>query len=182
MPTSTATRDLAREVGVPLLDLNDVEQLDLTIDGADEIDHAGRMIKGGGACLLWEKMVARASRRMVAVVDDGKLFDILGRFPLPVEVIRFGWRATERELRKLLGGFGYEDPRIVLRGGESDPVVTDSGHYLLDCHLGRIGEPDRLAPLFNEIPGVVEHGLFVGIADEMVIGHADGSGEVVRLR
>lgn len=181
VPTSTATRDLAREVGVPLLDLNDVEQLDLTIDGADEIDHAGRMIKGGGACLLWEKMVARASRRMVAVVDDGKLFDTLGRFPLPVEVIRFGWRSTGRELRKLLEAFGYENVPIVLRGGEADPVVTDSGHYILDCHLQHIGEPDRLAPLFNEIPGVVEHGLFVGIAHEMVIGHADGSGEVIRL-
>lgn len=180
VPTSTATRDLAREVGVPLLDLNDVEQLDLTIDGADEIDHAGRMIKGGGACLLWEKMVARASRRMVAVVDDGKVFDTLGRFPLPIEVIQFGWRSTERELRKLLGRFGYENPRIDRRGGDT-PVITDSGHFILDCHLERITEPDALAPLFNEIPGVVEHGLFVGIAHEMVIGHADGSGEVIRL-
>jgi ribose 5-phosphate isomerase A len=181
VPTSTATRDLAIAVGVPLLDLNDVEQLDLTIDGADEIDHAGRMIKGGGACLLWEKMVARASRRMVAVVDDGKVVETLGKFPLPIEVIRFGWRSTERELRKLLAEFGHRDAPIVLRGGEADPVVTDSGHYILDCQLGRITDPDGLAPRFNEIPGVVEHGLFVGIAHEMVVGHADGSGEVIRL-
>ncbi len=181
VPTSTATRDLAREVGVPLLDLNDVEELDLTIDGADEIDHSGRMIKGGGACLLWEKMVARASRRMVAVVDDGKLVETLGRFPLPIEVIRFGWRSTGRELQKLFDRFGHHDVPMTLRGGEADPLVTDSGHYILDWQLDRITDPDRLAPLFNEIPGVVEHGLFVGIAHEMVIGHADGGGDVIRL-
>ncbi len=181
VPTSTATRDLAIAVGVPLLDLNDSGELDLTIDGADEIDHRGRMIKGGGACLLWEKMVARASKRMVAVVDDGKVVETLGAFPLPIEVIRFGWRSTERELRTLFAEFGYSDPKVVLRGGEAEPIHTDSGHYILDCHLERITDPDRLAPRFNEIPGVVEHGLFVGIAHEMVVGHADGSGEVIRL-
>ena len=181
VPTSTATRDLALKVGVPLLDLNDVTELDLTIDGADEIDRSGRMIKGGGACLLWEKMVARASRRMIAVVDDLKVVETLGAFPLPIEVVRFGWRSTERELRKLFSEFGHRDVRIILRGGEADPVLTDSGHYLLDCHLERITDPDGLAPRFNEIPGVVEHGLFVGIANEMVVGHPDGSGEVFRL-
>ena len=181
VPTSTATRDIALEVGVPLLDLNDVERLDITIDGADEIDRAGRMIKGGGACLLWEKMVARASARMAAVVDDGKVVDTLGRFPLPIEIIRFGWRSTRRELARLLAEFGHADARIELRGGEASPIQTDSAHYILDCHLGRIDDPDGLAPRFNEIPGVVEHGLFVGIAHEMVVGHADGSGEVIRL-
>ena len=181
VPTSNATRDIALEVGVPLLDLNDVEYLDLTIDGADEIDRAGRMIKGGGACLLWEKMVARPSRRMVAVVDDSKVVDRLGAFPLPIEVIRFGWRSTQRELAKLLAEFGHADARIALRGGEAAPIQTDSAHYILDCHLGRIDDPDHLAPRFNEIPGVVEHGLFVGIAHEIVIGHADGSAEVIKL-
>ena len=181
VPTSTGTRDLAIEVGVPVLDLNDVSVLDLTIDGADAIDRSGRMIKGGGACLLWEKMVARVSRRMIAVVDDAKVVDTLGAFPLPVEVVRFGWRSTERELRKLLRAFGLGDQPISLRGGEANPVVTDSGHYLLDCELGRIDDPDALAPRFNEIPGVVEHGLFVGIANEMVVGHADGSAVVTRL-
>ena len=112
------------------------------------------------------------------MVDDGKVVETLGRFPLPIEVIRFGWTSTRRELRKLLAGFGHGEAPIDLRGGEASPVVTDSGHYILDCRLGRIGEPDRLAPLFNEIPGVVEHALFVGIAHEMVVGHADGSGEV----
>lgn len=181
VPTSTGTRDLALQLGVPLLDLNDVVELDLTIDGADEIDRTGRMIKGGGACLLWEKMVARVSRRMVAVVDDAKVVDHLGAFPLPVEVVQYGWRSTERELRKLLAEYGLGDRPIALRGGEASPLITDSGHYILDCHLGRIDDPDSLAPRFNEIPGVVEHGLFVGIADEMVVGHADGSADVIRL-
>ena len=181
VPTSTATSDIAREVGVPLLDLNDVERLDLTIDGADEIDRAGRMIKGGGACLLWEKMVARASGRMAAVVDDAKVVDTLGKFPLPIEVIRFGWKSTRRELRALLSDHGHGEAAIELRGSEASPIVTDSGHYILDCHLGRIIDPDRLAPRFNEIPGVVDHGLFVGIAHEIVVGHADGSADVIRL-
>ena len=181
VPTSAATRAIALEVGVPLLDLNDVDRLDIAIDGADEIDRAGRMIKGGGACLLWEKMVSRASNRMAAVVDDGKVVDTLGRFPLPIEVIRYGWKSTRRELARLLAGFGLGDAPIELRGGEASPVVTDSGHYILDCHLGRIDDPDRIAPCFNEIPGVVENGLFVGIAREMVVGHADGSSEVIVL-
>jgi ribose 5-phosphate isomerase A len=181
VPTSTATRDLAIQVGVPLLELNDVESLDFTIDGADEIDRQGRMIKGGGACLLWEKMVARISRRMIAVVDDGKVVEHIGRFPLPIEVIPYGWRSTERELRKLFAHFGHEGMPIRLRGGLEKPVITDSGNYILDCELIRINDPDRLAPCFNEIPGVVEHGLFVGIANEIVIGHADGSGEILRL-
>ena len=181
VPTSTATRDIALAVGVPLLDLNDVDRLDITIDGADEIDRAGRMIKGGGACLLWEKMVARASNRMAAVVDDLKVVDTLGRFPLPIEVIRFGWKSTARELRRLFDEFGLGDAPIRLRGGEASPIITDSGHYILDCHLEHITDPDRLAPRFNEIPGVVEHGLFVGIAHEIVIGHADGRSEVIVL-
>lgn len=179
VPTSSATRDVALEAGIPLLDLNDVTELALTIDGPDEVDRAGRMIKGGGACLLWEKMVARASRRMICIADDSKLVETLGRFPLPVEVIRFGWRNTAHQLRKLFAEFGYDAVPIRLRGGEADPVLTDSAHYILDCSLKRIGDPDRLAPRFNEIPGVVEHGLFVGIADEIVLGHPDGSADIV---
>jgi ribose 5-phosphate isomerase A len=179
VPTSRATREVALEVGVPLLDLNDVAELELTIDGPDEVDEAGRMIKGGGACLLWEKMVARASKRMICIADDTKLVKTLGKFPLPIEVIRFGWKNTAHQLRKLFSAFGYEDVPIQLRGGESNPLQTDSGHYILDCSLREIGDPDRLAPRFNQIPGVVEHGLFVGIANEIVFGHADGSADIV---
>src|SRR6201987_5614801 len=117
VPSSKSTGELAQEVGVPLADLNDVEQLDLTIDGADEIDGKGRMIKGGGANLLWEKIVASASKRMVCIVDESKRVQRLGRFPLPVEVIPFAWRSTERLLRKLFTELGLGNPKIEMRGG-----------------------------------------------------------------
>jgi ribose 5-phosphate isomerase A len=178
--TSLATRDLATELGVPLGDIDEVGLLDVTIDGADEIDHEGAMIKGGGACLLWEKIVARASRTMVCVLDDTKLVDTLGAYPLPIEVVRFGWRTTRRELAELLAEAGYEDVRIDLRMAGGEPLVTDSGNHILDAHLRRITDKDLLAARLNLIPGVVENGLFVGVAAEMVIGHPDGSAEVRR--
>jgi len=181
VPTSTKTRDLAQGLGIPLADLNEVGELDLNIDGPDEIDRAGRMIKGGGACLLWEKIVARSARRNVVVADDPKLVDVLGRFPLPVEVIPFGWRSTERLMRRLFTEFGYSDVKIVLRGGAQDPVRTDSGHYLLDCHMNQITQPDELTVRLNQIPGVVENGLFVDIADELVMGHENGEADIVVL-
>jgi ribose 5-phosphate isomerase A len=179
VPTSTATRDLAIEVGVPLVTLADVDVLDLTIDGADEIDHGGAMIKGGGACLLWERIVADASAKMVAVVDDTKVVDTLGRYPLPVEVVPFSWQSTRRSLVRLLEKLGYPEPELKLRTVDGEPVVTDSGHYLLDAHLRRIDNPLVLDSRLNWIPGVVEHGLFTGIADEMVIGAADGDAKIV---
>jgi ribose 5-phosphate isomerase A len=183
VPTSSATRDLALEVGVPLTTLADVDRLDLTIDGADEIDHDGQMIKGGGACLLWEKIVAAASKKMVAVVDDKKVFERLGRFPLPIEVIPFGWQSTERLLRELFVSAGFDKSvRITTRMKNGERLLTDSGNLILDCHLEAIADPISLAPRFNAIPGVVENGLFVGIASEMIVGHADGSAEVVVVR
>jgi ribose 5-phosphate isomerase A len=178
VPSSKSTGQLAQEVGVPLADLNDAGQLDLTIDGADEIDGKGRMIKGGGANLLWEKIVAYASNRMVCIVDDSKLVERLGRFPLPVEVIPFGWRSTEQHLRKLFGDSGLGSPKIERRGLEN-PLITDSGHYLLDCYLEKIPEPESLGEKLNQIPGVVENGLFVGIATHAVVGHASGEAEVL---
>jgi ribose 5-phosphate isomerase A len=181
VPTSKATRDLASSLGIPLADLNDHLELDVTFDGPDEIDRAGRMIKGGGACLLWEKIVAAATRRYVVIADDRKLVDVLGRFPLPVEVIPFGWRSTERLMRELFASTGHRDVPIQLRGGERTPVVTDSGHYLLDCALERIPEADELATRLNVIPGVVENGLFVDVAEAVVFGHADGKADVVVL-
>jgi ribose 5-phosphate isomerase A len=179
VPSSRSTGDLAKEVGVPLADLNDVNQLDLTIDGADEIDAKGRMIKGGGASLLWEKIVGYASRKMVAIVDESKVVEHLGRFPLAVEVIPFAWRSTERNLRNLFKDAGLSDVQIDLRGGLEKPLITDSGHYLLDCHLREIPDPDNLAAELSQIPGVVEHGLFIGIATDSVVGHTNGSTEVV---
>jgi ribose 5-phosphate isomerase A len=181
VPTSTATRDLALELGVPLGDLNELDVLDITIDGADEIDHDGAMIKGGGACLLWERIVANASRRMVAVVDDKKVVDTLGAFPLPIEVIPFGWKTTRRTLAELFERAGYRDVRIELRVAGEEPVVTDSGHYILDAHLLRITDKELLADALNRIPGVVENGLFLDVAQEVVIGHADGSATITKL-
>jgi len=179
VPSSKSTGQLAQEVGVPLADLNDVEQLDLTIDGADEIDPKGRMIKGGGANLLWEKIVASASRKMVAIVDESKRVQRLGRFPLPVEIIPFSWRSTERQLQNLFKKAGYDDVRIDVCGSREKPLITDSGHYLLDCHLQEIADPEFLADHLNQIPGVVEHGLFLGIATDAAIGKPDGSAETV---
>ena len=179
VPSSKSTGELAKEVGVPLADLNDVERLDLTIDGADEIDPKGRMIKGGGANLLWEKIVASASRKMVAIVDESKRVQRLGRFPLPVEVIPFAWKSTERHLQNLFRKAGYLDVQIDVRGSREKPLITDSGHYLLDCHLKEIGDPEFLAGNLNDIPGVVEHGLFLGIATDAAIGKPDGSAETI---
>lgn len=182
VPSSKSTGQLATEVGVPLADLNDVGQLDLTIDGADEIDSKGRMIKGGGANLLWEKIVACASNKMVCIVDESKLVEFLGRFPLPIEVIPFAWRSTERHLRKLFKESGLGEPKIEMRGGLEKPLITDSGHYLLDCHLEKLLDPESLALKLNQIPGVVEHGLFIGIATDAVAGHANGRTEVLTFQ
>jgi ribose 5-phosphate isomerase A len=179
VPSSKSTGELAQEVGIPLADLNDVEQLDLTIDGADEIDAKGRMIKGGGANLLWEKIVASASRKMVAIVDESKKVQRLGRFPLPIEVVPFAWRSTERHLQNLFKRNGYADVRIDVRGGTEKPLITDSGHYLLDCHLQAIADPESLALNLNQIPGVVEHGLFIGIATNAAVGKADETAETI---
>ena len=179
VPSSKSTGELAQEVGIPLADLNDVEQLDLTIDGADEIDAKGRMIKGGGANLLWEKIVASASRKMVAIVDESKKVQRLGRFPLPIEVVPFAWRSTERHLQNLFKRNGYADVRIDVRGGTEKPLITDSGHYLLDCHLQAIADPEPLALNLNQIPGVVEHGLFIGIATNAAVGKVDGTAETI---
>jgi len=179
VPTSTATRDLARHLGIRLADLNDLGELDLAIDGPDEIDHQGNMIKGGGACLWWEKIVARASRRMVVVADDTKVVARLGAFPLPVEVLPFGWVSSQRLIRELLAGSGYPDDPLERRVRNGELVVTDSGNYLLDAHLGAVHDPGALAIALNQIPGVAENGLFVGIADQVILGHPDDSADVV---
>jgi len=178
VPTSTRTRDLALELGVPLGDLDDLAPLDLTVDGADEIDPDGAMIKGGGGALLSEKIVATASARMVAVVDEGKVVDALGAFPLPVEVVTYAWRTTRRKVAELLAGAGYGDVRLELRGGEDAPFVTDGGHYILDAHLERVRDTALVDTQLNRVPGVVEHGLFVGVVKEVVIGRTDGTATI----
>ena len=179
VPTSESTRTLAMEVGIPVADLNDVGELDLVLDGADEIDPHGQMIKGGGGNLLWEKIVATAGRRFVAVIDETKPVAHLGRFPLPVEVIRFGWAATQRQMRGLFVESGYLEPAMALRGGDASPFVTDSGHYIIDCSLGEITHPEPLAMALDCIPGVVENGLFIGIARSSILGRPDGTVETI---
>lgn len=181
VPTSTATRDLARQLEVPLADLNDLVELDLTIDGPDEMAPDGSMIKGGGACLLWEKVVAKASHRVMIVADDTKLVDHLGAFPLPIEVLGFGWRSSRKLIIELLSDHGYPEPDPVLRVRNDEPVITDSGNYILDVRLGKVTDQADLTVLLNQIPGVVENGFFVGIADGVVVGRPDRSSEILQL-
>lgn len=178
VPTSSGTRDLAQQVGVPLVGLDEAGELDLAVDGADEIDHTGAMIKGGGACLLWERIVANAARSVIVVVDDTKLVDVLGSFPLPIEIVPFGWRTTQASVQRVLNDAGYPQPRITRREANGEPVVTDSGNYILDARLGHVHEPKWLDKVLNWIPGVVENGLFTGVADTCVLARPDGVTDV----
>jgi ribose 5-phosphate isomerase A len=147
-------------------------ELDLTVDGADEVDPKLNLIKGGGGALLREKIVASASKRMVVIADSAKLVPRLGAFPLPIEVVPFGLAATRRHIERAFAKLGLVGP-MRLRG-ESSPFVTDGGHYILDCSLGAIADPEALSELLSPIPGVVEHGLFVGLARAAIIAGAEG--------
>lgn len=173
--TSKSTIAVAHEVGIEIMDLNEMGELDLTIDGPDEIDNEFRMIKGGGACLLWEKIVAHASKRMVTICDESKIVPQLGKFPLPVEVIQFGWKQTQRLITRTLAAHGLVDITITQRHRGENVVVTDSGNFILDCHCGQIKTPEQLEIDLNRIPGVVENGLFTREACAMVIGNFDGT-------
>lgn len=182
VPTSTATRDLALSLNIELIDLNDLTRpLDVTIDGPDEVDRDGDMIKGGGACLLWERLVAEASQKMVCIADDTKLVDFLGDFPLPIEVIPYGWKATRRSIADLLKDLGYADPVIVQRERDGSPVVTDSGNFILDVRLENITDKALLDTSLNWLAGVVENGLFTGVASEIIMASPDGGVQVIDL-
>jgi ribose 5-phosphate isomerase A len=176
--TSRATNDVAREVGIAIIDPNDIGEIDLTIDGPDEIDHDFNMIKGGGACLLWEKIVAHASKRMVTICDESKIVDRLGAFPLPVEVVQFAWKQTERLVSDTLGAHRIKGAKIERRMRDGQPIVTDSGNFILDCRCGSIPAPAKLEIEFNRIPGVVENGLFTRECCGMVVGRFDGTSYV----
>lgn len=182
VPTSNSTRDLALSLNIPLMDLNDLDRkLEVTIDGPDEIDHDGDMIKGGGACLLWERIVAEASEKMVCIADNSKLKDKLGAFPLPIEVIPYAWKATRRSIQALLTDLGYGDVDLVLRERDGETVVTDSGNYIIDAHLIELRDKVLLDTNLNWIAGVVENGLFSGIAHEVIYAHPNGTVEIVDL-
>jgi len=174
VPTSEATRAQAERLGIPLTTLDATPYLDLTVDGADELDDALRLIKGGGGALLREKIVATASRRMVVIADASKRVATLGRFPLPVEVVRFGLAATQRMIAALAAEAGCRGEIRLRRGSDGAPFVTDGGNYLLDCAFGRIDRPEALDAALKCVPGVVENGLFLGIADAAVVAGPDG--------
>ena len=172
VPTSERSRALCEELGVPLTTLEETPELDLTIDGADEIDDAMRLIKGGGGALLREKIVAAASTRMVVIADETKIVETLGAFPLPIEVNPFGLGATRIAVEKLAARLGLSG-EIALRGGQT-PYLTDGGHFILDASFGRIPDAEGLSDGLLNIPGVVQHGLFIGLATAAVIAGPGG--------
>ncbi len=171
--TSERTAEMARALAIPLADLDVLAPLDLVVDGADEADRALTLIKGGGGALLREKIVAASSRCMIVVADASKLVEKLGRYPLPVEVVPFGHATTADRIRRALEGLGYGNTPAVLRARDGTTFVTDSGNFIYDLALGEIENAATLAQALGGVPGVVEHGLFVGIAQKLVIAYAD---------
>jgi len=174
VPTSEATLADAKRCGLKLSTLDETPELDLTVDGADEIAPDLGLIKGGGGALLREKIVARASARMIVIADQSKYVAALGQFPLPIEVVSFGLMATQRALEKAIKGVQRPGPLTLRRGKDGHVFVTDGGHWILDAALGRIDDPPALAHALSCVPGVVEHGLFLGLAQLAIIGGPDG--------
>jgi ribose 5-phosphate isomerase A len=175
--TSQQTRDLATSLGIPLIPFEQIDRIHLTVDGADEVDSNGYLIKGGGAALLREKIIASASDHMVVIADPSKQVERLGAFPLPVEVTPFGYTITAKTVYDVLCAAGIDRPRVELRKqpGSIDLLVTDGGNYILDCHCGRIPDAEALAARLSNVPGVVEHGLFIDIARTVIIGNENGA-------
>ncbi len=174
VPTSDATFADAKRCGITLTTLDEVPELDLTVDGADEIGPDLCLIKGGGGALLREKIVAAASIRMIVIADQSKTVDVLGRFPLPIEVVSFGLAATHRALEKAIGSVQRLGPLTLRRGKDGHVFVTDGGHWILDAALARIDDPASLAHAISGVPGVVEHGLFIGLAHQAIVSGPDG--------
>ena len=176
--TSTRTADLARDEGINVVTLDEAGWLDLTIDGADEFDPALNLIKGGGGAHLQEKVVAMASDRMVGIVDASKRVETLGAFPLPVEVLGFGMASTTRLIERCLSQQDVTGRAVTPRMAGDALFVTDEGNHVLDLHLGQISDPAALSLALNQIPGVVENGLFLDICDQVVVGYTDGRVEM----
>jgi ribose 5-phosphate isomerase A len=174
VPTSEATRAQAERLGIPLTSLDETPHIDLVVDGADELDDELRLIKGGGGALLREKIVATASDRMVVIADESKRVRTLGSFPLPVEVVPFGLQATRDLIEALAAEAGCSGAIRLRLDQDGKPFATDSGNYILDCAFGRIDEPEALDQALKLIPGVVENGLFLGIADLAIVAGRDG--------
>jgi ribose 5-phosphate isomerase A len=173
IPTSDRSREQAAILGIPLTTLDECQQIDVTVDGADEVDPQLRMIKGGGGALLREKIVASATKQLVIVADATKRVPVLGRFPLPVEVIKFAQAVVQKKIQAL--GAEVE----LRRGADGKPFLTDENNHILDCRFGQIPDADGLARQLSDMPGIVEHGLFIGMANVVLV--ANGS-EIVELR
>lgn len=174
VPTSEATHADAKRCGIPLTTLDETPELDLTVDGADEIGPDLSLIKGGGGALLREKIVAAASARMIVIADQSKWVARLGRFPLPVEVTPFGFSATRRAVEKAIAALQRPGSLTLRLGKDGHAFVTDGGHWIIDAALDRIDDPKAMAHALSGIPGVMEHGLFVGLAHMAIIGGPDG--------
>jgi ribose 5-phosphate isomerase A len=174
VPTSEVTAAQARDIGIPLTTLDETPELDLTVDGADEIGPGLSLIKGGGAALLREKIVAAASRKMVVIADTSKRVETLGRFPLPIEVNRFGLKATEQAVGWVMRQHGATGELRLRRRDDGSEVVTDGGHLLLDAFFGRILDPEALSRDLHAVPGVVEHGLFLNMCTRVYLAGPDG--------
>lgn len=180
VPTSAATRADAERCGIPLTTLDETPELDLTVDGADEIAPDLSLIKGGGGALLREKIVAAASARMIVIADASKWVDALGRFPLPIEVAPFGLTATRRAIEKAVAPIRQGAMLTLRQDKDGHPFVTDGGHWIIDATLGAISEPKALAQVLSAVPGVMEHGLFIDLADMAILAGPDGLRSVER--
>lgn len=166
IPTSIASREMAMQLGIPLTTFDEVQQIDVTIDGADEFDPSLNLIKGGGGAMLREKIVASATKQQVIVTDSSKQVEVLGKFPLPVEVIGFAEALVAKEISDL-------GARVVQREDSTGkPYLTDEGHHILDCHFDKIADPPALARLLSDMPGIVEHGLFIGMTSVVLMAKA----------
>jgi len=174
IPTSVKTGDLARQLGIPLTTLDETPQIDITLDGADEVDPKLNLIKGGGGALLREKVIATATKNMVVVVDSSKVVSVLGKFPLPIEVISFARTVVENKIVSL-----GASPKLRTKT-DGSPYLTDNGNQILDCSFGKIADPAALALVLSDTPGIVEHGLFIGLAKVALVGRGDAVEEIRR--
>jgi len=180
VPTSVASHDLAHSLGIALTTLEQSPQLDLTVDGADEFDNDLVLIKGGGGALLREKIVATASKTMVVITDDSKQVEVLGKFPLPIEVIPFGEASTLIAIKRVAGKLRMQGAVELRKRDDATPFITDSGNHIYDCRFNALKTPGQLATALNAIAGVVEHGLFIDIASAILIGDNKGAHVVER--
>ncbi len=177
VPTSCGTNDLAAQLGIPLIDLLHVGTIDLTIDGADEVDDKLNLIKGHGGALVREKLVAVASKELVIICDDAKLCSVLGNFPLPVTVVPFAWRTTQDRLLEICA-----DLALRLNSDGSGPYLSDDGLYILDLKMKTIPDPATIEMQIKSLTGVVDVGLFVNLTTRVVVGHSDGTTEILSIK